>query len=225
MDHIAVLNRLKEASGAKTGAALANALGVSHQAVYNAKKNRAVPPGWIINIAREYGVSIDWLTYGGGGVGGGVKAKSPAAVVKLSEAGDFYKVPLYREARLSAGHGNFDTEAADIDYYAFRRDHLEKLGQPQKMALMTVDGDSMSPVFEDGDRVLIDESQKDLRPGKVYAVNIEGLAYLKLVNAVPGKIILESYNSDYPAQEYPTTGDMADTIRVIGRAVWVGRDL
>jgi phage repressor protein C with HTH and peptisase S24 domain len=51
------------------------------------------------------------------------------------------------------------------------------------------------------------------------------LVYLKVVDAVPGKLILKSYNEAYAPLEIDTRGDLADGVRIIGRVVWIRREL
>lgn len=133
-------------------------------------------------------------------------------------------VPMV-EARLSAGNGSFEVGEDVERRYAFRTDFLLRKGAPSSMVLMRVDGDSMEPYVLNGDVVLIDQSQREPRPGKVYAVGVEDLVYLKVVNAAPGKLVLTSHNAAYPPLEVDARGDLADGIRIIGRAVWVGREL
>jgi len=129
------------------------------------------------------------------------------------------------EARLSAGTGSFETGANVERRYAFRTDFLLRKGQPAHMVLMRVTGNSMEPDIKHNDVVLIDQSQCVPRPGLLYAVGVEELVYLKAVNAEPGKLILSSYNTDYPPLEIDARGDLSNGIRIIGRAVWVGREL
>ncbi len=62
-------------------------------------------------------------------------------------------------------------------------------------------------------------------PGKLYAVGIEDMVYIKEVNTSPGKVILSSYNKHYETLEVDARGDLKDGVRIIGRAVWVGREL
>jgi phage repressor protein C with HTH and peptisase S24 domain len=83
----------------------------------------------------------------------------------------------------------------------------------------------MEPDIKHNDVVLIDQSQRVPRPGLLYAVGVEDLVYLKSVNAEPGKLVLSSYNPDYPPIEVDARGDLSNGIRIIGRAVWVGREL
>ena len=93
------------------------------------------------------------------------------------------------------------------------------------MVLLRVSGDSMQPRILHNDVVLIDQSQSDPVPGRIYAVGVEDMVYLKIVNAMPGKLILTSVNPGYAPIEADTCEQLADLVRIIGRAVWVGREL
>lgn len=142
---------------------------------------------------------------------------------------DYNKAPLVMvpmvEARLSAGGGSFESGGSTLRHYAFRQDFLQRKGKPSSMVLLRVTGDSMQPRILNNDVVLIDQSQVTPLPGRIYAVGVEDMVYLKIVDALPGKLILSSVNPDYAPIEACTTEQMADLVRIIGRAVWVGREL
>lgn len=129
------------------------------------------------------------------------------------------------EARLAAGTGSFETGGETERRYAFRTDFLSRKGQISQMVLMRVEGDSMEPKIESGDTVLIDQSQTQPRPGGMYAVGVEDMVYIKMVDALPGKIILKSLNPAYAPLEIDTRGDLADGIRILGKAIWIGREM
>lgn len=129
------------------------------------------------------------------------------------------------EARLSAGNGSFETGGNGERRYAFRTDFLMRKGQPSSMVLMRVAGDSMEPEVHHNDVVLIDQSQRTPRPGGLYAVGIEDAVYLKVLNTLPGKLVMTSFNQAYPPIEVDARGDLEDGIRIIGKAVWIGREL
>lgn len=133
-------------------------------------------------------------------------------------------VPLV-EAKLSAGSGSFETSGDSDRRYAFRMDFLRRKGNASAMVLMRVAGDSMEPKIEHNDVVLIDTSKTELRLGCMYAVAVQDLVYLKMVNAEPGKLILTSANPAYAPLEIDARGDLHNGIRIIGKAVWVGREL
>jgi len=93
------------------------------------------------------------------------------------------------------------------------------------MVLMRVAGDSMEPQIFNDDVVLVDQSQTTPRAGGLFAIAVEDVVYIKMVDTLPGKIVLKSYNNSYAPLEIDARGDLADGIRIIGRAVWVGREL
>lgn len=61
-----VLERLKEAAGARTDRELASFLNVSAASISNARKNGRIPPDWVIDAGLRTGKSIDWLVRGVG---------------------------------------------------------------------------------------------------------------------------------------------------------------
>jgi len=127
-------------------------------------------------------------------------------------------------ARLAAGTGSLETEGKVIGYYAFKLDFLQRKGHPKKMVLMDVAGDSMEPMLLDGDTVLIDESQREIIAGAMFAVGIEQEVFVKSLLRVPGKLVLQSRNGRYAPIEVDMNGDLAGTVRIIGRVVWSCRE-
>lgn len=238
--------RLQSVAGIRNQSELAALLGVSAASVSDAKKRGFFPLAWAFDAARKLQVSLDFILLGDmRGVEGQIesvpakagtlRAGDPIATAVLRpvapdsnviECADcqIIMVPMV-EARLSAGTGSFEVGENVERRYAFRTDFLMRKGQPSSMVLMRVTGNSMEPDIKHNDVVLIDQSQCTPRPGLLYAVGVEDLVYLKSVNAEPGKLILSSYNPDYPPLEIDARGDLSNGIRIIGRAVWVGREL
>ncbi|MBW7957107.1 MAG: helix-turn-helix domain-containing protein [Deltaproteobacteria bacterium] len=62
-----VLSRMMQASGLKTGSSLAEALGVSPQAISNYRKRGAIPSSLVLKFSEKFEVSLDWLVKGNGG--------------------------------------------------------------------------------------------------------------------------------------------------------------
>ena len=61
-----ILQRLMEASNSPNETILSTRLGLSAQAVYNARKKQQIPPAWVFEISKTFGVSADWLFFGRG---------------------------------------------------------------------------------------------------------------------------------------------------------------
>ncbi len=235
-----VWERIRQATPLRSQADLAAALEIKSPSISGAKLRGAFPLDWAFRIALLHGLSLDYL------LRGQLPAFDPSRT-KLVEATcespcdeplsrvvvtaqlspcdvEMVYVPLV-EARLSAGTGSFETSGEEEKRYGFRRDFLSRKGQPSQMVLMRVDGNSMEPEIHHGDVVLIDQSQIQPRAGAMFAVGVEDLVYIKLVDSLPGKIILKSYNEAYEPLEIDARGDLADGIRIVGKAVWLGREL
>jgi phage repressor protein C with HTH and peptisase S24 domain len=90
------------------------------------------------------------------------------------------------------------------------------------MVLMDIFGNSMDPELKDGDTVLVDESQKAIIAGALYAVGIEDTVMVKRVEKHPNSLVLQSDNKDY-APIFLRESEM-DMARIIGKVVWVGRE-
>ena len=225
-----VLQRMMQASNSSNESVLASRLGISAQSVYNARKKQQIPPAWVLEIAKTFNVTTDWLFFGRGPMRPEKSGKQTVldelrkkADNILDSGNDLVMIPMV-EARLSAGSGSFETSSIIGRDYAFRRDFILRKGNPNDMILMRVSGDSMEPDICDNDVVLIDQSKKDILPGRMFAVGFEESIYLKRIDNLPGKVILKSANPAYPPVELDVRGDLSEHFRVIGRVLWVGRE-
>ena len=213
--------RVLEAAKAANDSDLARILGIHPSSVGAAKKRQQIPTGWIEKVAEDFGVSADWLFFG---VQDGRKITPECKIITPECDVELRLIPM-AEARLSAGNGSLEVSGNHERSYAFRMDFLLRKGNPDKMVLMRVAGDSMQPEILDGDVVLLDQSKKDIMPGRIFAVGFDDSIYLKRIDKQPGKVILKSVNEEaYPPIELDIRGDMAEYFRVIGKVVWSGRE-
>ncbi len=226
--------RIMEASGATNDSGLAKALDITQGSVGTAKKRLKIPSGWIEQISVKFGVSTDWLFFGTGSMRPGNAQITPTEAqtghaspifISAEDAPEhgLTMVPKVK-ARLTAGTGSLETSGEVAGYYAFRTKFLHRKGCPNDMVLMDVVGDSMEPDIWNGDTVLIDESQREIIAGGMFAVGIEQEVFLKYLLRIPGKLVLQSRNERYAPIEVDMNGDLAGTVRIIGRVVWSCRE-
>lgn len=224
-----LVTRLYEAVGGRDQE-LAKVLGITPQAVGEARRRERIPYNWPVTIANKLGFSIDWLVFGRGeklrqgperipARAGLLRAGQRLAEYDYSGGSELCMIPKVR-ARIAAGTGSLEVDASVETYYAFRSSWLTSKGSARDMRLMEVTGDSMEPDIKGGDMVLIDQSQNEIMDGRVYAVGVDGAIVVKYVDAIPGKLILRSRNPANPPIEVDMRGDLADTVRIIGRVVW-----
>ena len=221
--------RAAKAAGLASQAELAGLLGVHRSAVTQAKRKDAVPKAWVLAVSRRTGADPDWLEFGrqrrgGAGLAGaGERGRTGISREEaLAADGVFAAVPKVR-ARLSAGGGSFEAGGEVEQFYPFRQDWLRAKGQPSRMVLMDVVGNSMEPEIRHGDMVLIDQGQTAVVAHGVYAVGLEDTVLVKRVEKRPGQLVLLSDNRDYAP--IVLAGDELDALRIIGRVLWVGREL
>lgn len=229
LDFHTFFRRLAEATSIESQQDLATALGVNRSAITQAKRRDAIPQKWILALSRQFGVNPDWLEFGKGAIrrakADGVSSVAPASTI--SEQKTMVETPAIATvpkvyARLCAGGGSFDVEAAVVEEHIFRQDWLARKGRPGSMVLMDVFGNSMEPEIREGDMVLVDQSQRDLFAGSIYAVGFEDAVMVKRLERKMGEIVLHSDNPDYSSIHIQ--GDELENFRVIGRIVWVSRE-
>jgi hypothetical protein len=121
----------------------------------------------------------------------------------------------------SAGPGALSGEERPFDSFGFSADWLRARNlDPAMLSMIQVAGDSMHPILNDGDEILVDQSPRPLREG-IHVVRVDDAVLVKrLDTGRPGFISLVSANEVYARVELP-----ACDVQVIGRVVWKGGPL
>jgi phage repressor protein C with HTH and peptisase S24 domain len=198
---------------------LSDAIGISTKTIQKYEYGD-IPKGTnLLSLARVLNCSMDWLLMGPepGISDSGLESAYYATGSELT------MIPKVL-ARLNAGGGSLETSKHVKGMQGFRHDWIKQKGDPSRMILMDVSGDSMSPEIKDGDTVLIDQGQTDIYIGKIYAVSIGQEITVKYVERVPEKIILRSANRLWSDIEVDIRGDLGETVNIIGRVLWWCRE-
>lgn len=88
-----------------------------------------------------------------------------------------------------------------------------------QMYLVTISGDTLSPVYENNDRVIIDTSHKTFKDGHIYLIKKDDNYYIRKVNVLPDKIKCIPFNDKQDAfylrvGEYQIIGLIIPRIRL-----------
>lgn len=139
--------------------------------------------------------------------------KSP----KRRESADWVEVPRL-DLGASAGPGRVAGGEAAFDTFRFSHRWLEEQGLARaQLSAIRVEGDSMEPLLNDGDEILVDRSPRAFRDG-IHVVRLgDTLMVKRVASAGPGRIALLSQNFAYPPVEVA-----AEEVEIIGRVVWKG---
>jgi phage repressor protein C with HTH and peptisase S24 domain len=88
---------------------------------------------------------------------------------------------------------------------------------------MDIIGNSMEPELKERDTVLIDQSQKAVLAGAIYAVGIDDTIVVKRLEKRPKELVLLSENRSYPPINF--RGEEMNSVRIIGKVIWICREL
>lgn len=118
----------------------------------------------------------------------------------------------------SAGPGALADGEQPFGALRFSQGWLRGMGlNPADLTTIAVAGDSMHPVLNDGDEILVDSSRRALRDG-IHVVRVGDHVLVKRIDmGHPGRVRLKSDNPAYdPIDLAP------EDVAVIGRVVWKG---
>lgn len=131
------------------------------------------------------------------------------------------EIQMY-DLQLSAGAGNAVWVIRQADdplvfraaWFAARR------LSPDNLRGMRVKGNSMIPILQDMDTVLIDISDTELIDGAIYALCYKEKFYIKSIKHIEDGIELISHNPEH--QTITVRTQDADKFQCLGRMVWRG---
>ncbi len=126
-------------------------------------------------------------------------------------------------ARAGAG-ASLETSDEVEGFYAFRKDFMgmQHISSAHSV-MLDVSGDSMGPLFRDGDTILVDKSDTEIRDGRIYLVTLGDELRVKHVQKTLHGLLLRSENPRYA--DVPVEGPDLETFIVHGRVRWCGKVL
>lgn len=142
---------------------------------------------------------------------------SYAKPLRRRDSGEWVDVPRL-DLGASAGPGRVAGGEAAFDAFRFSRRWLEEQGLARaQLSAIRVEGDSMEPLLNDGDEILVDCAPRPFRDG-IHVVRLgDTLMVKRVASAGPGRVALLSQNFAYPPVEVA-----AEEVAIIGRVVWKG---
>ncbi|WP_371920771.1 S24 family peptidase [Pseudomonas sp. SJZ079] len=169
-------------------------------------------------LATGKGVALDWIATGAGEM---FLASQSNSEPVAPEDDKYVYVPLY-DARCSAGSGSWNEGAKIWTQLAFTRYSLQRKGLiPESLSAIQVSGDSMVPLLDDSDTVLIDHKRNSLEGEGIYVIHLDDHLYAKrLQRQFDGSLSIISENKAYQTMAVPK--ERLDELQIIGRVVWAG---
>lgn len=154
-------------------------------------------------IARNCGVSLEWLA-----TGEGVKSNKDNLKMDFGAV----KIKVF-DVSLSAGYGcSVDNEQVLFNFM-ISKEMAEKLDLSPQCIGAYISGDSMTPRLNSGDIAVIDRQITQLENDGIYAFNFNGHCYIKQLQKIGKSIKVKSLNPDYESWSM----DIEDNFNIIGK--------
>lgn len=131
--------------------------------------------------------------------------------VTIIDPDKFISVPVYGKASAGCGYINMD----EVKFY--KTIHIN--GYSHNSFLIEVSGNSMEPLINDGEFVLVDPSNIEITNGKVYVVTYNDETFIKRIEKYEEIIILKSINPLY--NDKLIQGEQLNFLKIEGRVVKV----
>ena len=159
----------------------------------------------LAKIAEVTGVDLHWLITGEGTPTGG-------------RGDEFVPVPLL-DVRAAAGAGAWNEHDVVKEIIPLTRAMLRQLGSPAgNLHLIEAIGESMSPLIEHGDLLLVDATDKLVERGGVFVLRGDQGLQVKRIRPRPeGKISVTSENPLYASENRENIAP--DEVSVVGRVL------
>lgn len=176
-------------------------VGVSKTSQFNYEAGDRSPDTAYLQQAFELGVDVHYVVTG----------------QRIANDDAFVVIRQHEEVAASGGHGSFNGEHADIGGLSFSRKWLAKRGlNPSLCEVINVTGDSMVPKLHEGDKVLVDTTDKTPKSGRAFVFLQGDELLVKYCQLLPDGILrVSSENQNYPT--YDIDLSKTDGVSIVGR--------
>lgn len=194
------------ALGAETDKELAQKLGISEQAVNNAKRHGKIPDRWLMYAVSHSGFALPLLlTLTDLELGKALTDQSRFA---------FKLVPIIK----SLQHLSDENYTQYItSYLALQKYELHKVGaEEDELVALLMAEHALEPTVKPGDNVIISLTQRQFAQGGIFAINLDGTLLLCRLNKLPGRFRIAFDNpqiKDFELEE----------VDIRGRVLWLSQ--
>ncbi|NDV26082.1 S24 family peptidase [Desulfovibrio sp. JC010] len=220
------LERIKKATGTRTQVQLAEILNIRQSSISDAKRRSSIPAEWFIKLYRTHGLNPEWLSDGIEPVYLKPGKGKIAADQILSETTAQYGQVQSRGRIVPVSSMAGEDVGAEI----WKSQQVSELNIPEtfyrsSLVVLKAEGSSMEPSIRRDAFVGIDDSQKRLMAGDIYAIHVphQGVVIRRVFfDPENSRFILRPDDSQHPEQYIPVESHEK---HVVGRVVWVMQEL
>ena len=198
---------------------LADKVGISQPAIQKMTSGKTSGSRKMVELAHALGVRPEWLSSGVGEMR--IDGNVPSAAQPVSETIEVFRVDVL-DLKVSAGPGSFMiSEFVEVLHaIEFTTEHARSLfgnRTQNDVKVMTVDGDSMCPTIQSGDRLFFDVSVRNFKVDGVYAFVFGQHFHVKRLQMQGLQLAVLSDNPAY--KDWYVTEENQDQLYIMGKAL------
>jgi hypothetical protein len=198
--------KIMMALGVETDRELAHKLGISEQAVNNAKRHGKIPDRWLMFAVCHSGFPLPLLL--------SLPDRELSRAFSEQSRYAFKLVPVIRSLQHLS-----DEEYVEhtTSYLAQQKYELQKAGAEQdELVALVMAEHALEPTIKPGDTVIISLTQRQFAQGGIFVVNTDGTLLLCRLNKLPGRFRIAFDNphvKDFEIEE----------VDIRGRVLWISQ--
>jgi Peptidase S24-like/Bacteriophage CI repressor helix-turn-helix domain len=194
------------ALGVETDKELAHKLGISEQAVNNAKRHGKIPDRWLMFAVCHSGLALPLLL--------SLTDRELGRALTDQSRYAFKLVPVIRSLQ-DLRDENYVQHTTS--YLAQQKYELHKAGaEKDELVALVMAEHALEPTIKPGDTVTISLTQRQFAQGGIFVVNIDGTQLLCRLNKLPGRFRL--------AFDSPHVKDFeSEEVDIRGRVLWISQ--
>ena len=188
-------------------------IGITMRAVQKWENGESKPQNSTLkSLINTFHVNLDWLLNGTGEMFIGEN--------RQQEVSDIISIPYYPEVSAAAGSGALVYDENSVKHLQISS-AIINISTGDNVCLINATGNSMQPVIDDRDLLLVDLSQKLITDEGIYVIRLDTTLVVKRVQKILNGIILISDNPQYPPRELTADNFNENDAAVIGKVIAV----
>ena len=189
-------------------------IGITMRAVQKWENGESKPQQSTIKaLISTFNVNPDWLLNGTGEM-------FLDNASRQQEVSDIISIPYYPEVSAAAGSGALVYDENSVKHLQISS-AIINISTGDNVCLINATGNSMQPVIDDRDLLLVDLSNKDFIDEGIYVVRLENTLLVKRLQKIPNGIVLISDNPQYAPITLNSDNFNENDAAIIGKVISV----
>ncbi|MBF0192991.1 MAG: helix-turn-helix transcriptional regulator [Magnetococcales bacterium] len=221
------LDRLRQMIGKQAPHTWARDVGIG-KSTFDGIWNKGAQPQLrtLLKIAWKTDISLSWLLTGKGSsriTDNALAKPSKKTIAQHTKMKSYILTPSQSGVAIGdSTQGGINEQ--QVDFLAFTTTWItqEMKLDPEELALVIVQGDSMSPTLNPGDLLLFDRREKQISNDGIYVIQQDSnLIAKRLQRGLDGSVIVKNDNHAYETQILQSKE--VNNLKIVGKVRWTGQ--